>query len=451
MLQNHKISSEQLLRRSVLSCMLWEDTFYESGSSIKERIEDLCNEVDAKIVASLAIEAREKFKLRSVPLLLVKQLASTQRGTNLVSKVLSRVIQRPDEMVKFLNLYWEDGKKPLSAQVKKGLALAFNKFDAYQLSKWNNNSKIDLRDIMFLTHPKPKDTEQAVIFSKLANKTLESPDTWEVRLSSGADKKQSWEDLLTHNKMGALAVLRNLRNFQRDGVMPEIIKQALNEIKIERILPYRFITAEKYAKEYSKELENAMMKCLSSQQKLYGKTILVVDVSGSMDWPLGYEGDLWGTKYLQKEQTNRIDVANGLAILLREICDDVDIYSFSDNIVRIEPARGFTLGDEIKNSQKHNGTDMGKAMKYLQNNVTDYDRLIVFTDEQSQTDISFYQPINNAYMVNVASYQYGIGYDRDWIRVHGFSDAVIEWIQQYEVENKNGWRTTIEEILFSGF
>jgi hypothetical protein len=43
---------------------------------------------------------------------------------------------------------------------------------------------------MFLVHPKPKDKDQEEVFKKLANNTLESPDTWEVALSAGADKKE---------------------------------------------------------------------------------------------------------------------------------------------------------------------------------------------------------------------------------------------------------------------
>jgi 60 kDa SS-A/Ro ribonucleoprotein len=242
-----EITAEQALRRSVLSCMLWEDTFYENGETIAQRIENTIPLVDPNIVASLAIDAREKFKLRSVPLLLAKGLAGAQRGSNLVSKTLARVIQRPDELTKFLEIYWMGGRKPLSAQIKKGLALAFNKFDAYQLAKYNRDGDIKLRDVMLLTHPKPKDTEQSTMWKSLLDKTLASPDTWEVRLSSGADKKQSWEELLTQNKMGALAVLKNIRNFQRDNVDPDIIKQALGDLKTERVLPFRFLTAARYA------------------------------------------------------------------------------------------------------------------------------------------------------------------------------------------------------------
>ncbi|HLP82001.1 MAG TPA: hypothetical protein VK141_08470, partial [Nitrosomonas sp.] len=129
------IPLELQLRRAVMSCLLWEDSFYESGESIATRIHFLIDHVDDKTVANMAIEARNQQKLRHVPLWLAKGLAHNR--SPLTAKVLETVIQRPDELVEFLNQYWFGGKTPLSAQVKKGLAKAFVKFDEYQLAKWN--------------------------------------------------------------------------------------------------------------------------------------------------------------------------------------------------------------------------------------------------------------------------------------------------------------------------
>ena len=76
------ISPEQALRRSVLSCMLWEGEFYEDGVQIAGRIRELVPQVDAEKVAALAVEARERMKLRHAPLLLVREMArhATHRG-----------------------------------------------------------------------------------------------------------------------------------------------------------------------------------------------------------------------------------------------------------------------------------------------------------------------------------------------------------------------------------
>ena len=155
-----RITPKQELRRTIMACMLWEDTFYEDGISIANRIHTLIPKVDPQKVADMAIEAREKMKLRHVPLLIVREMARLSTHKTLVSNTLARVVQRADELTEFVAMYWKDGKQPLSAQVKKGLAGAFTKFSAYDLAKYNRDEAVKLRDVLFLCHAKPKDTEQ---------------------------------------------------------------------------------------------------------------------------------------------------------------------------------------------------------------------------------------------------------------------------------------------------
>lgn len=47
------ITPEQQLRRSVLSCLLWEKEFYEDGQSIADRITDEAAKVSKETVAAL--------------------------------------------------------------------------------------------------------------------------------------------------------------------------------------------------------------------------------------------------------------------------------------------------------------------------------------------------------------------------------------------------------------
>jgi 60 kDa SS-A/Ro ribonucleoprotein len=413
------INPYQQLRRSVCSCMLWEREFYEDGESVASRIQSLIPEVDPVKVSDLAIEARTKFKLRHIPLLLARELARVRhKGT---ANVLSQIIQRPDELTEFLSIYWKDGKCPLSAQVKKGLATAFPKFSEYQLAKYNRNNEIRLRDVLFLSHAKPKNVEQAEIWGKLINGELNPPDTWEVALSAGKDKKATWERLLSENKLGGLAFLRNLRNMRDVWVDDKIIFSALSSMKVDKILPYRFIAAAKHAPQWEDKIEPVMLKCIKDKERLSGKTVLLVDVSGSMDWALSAKSDL-----------NRIDAANGLAILVREICDDVEIFSFSNKIVQIPPRRGFALRDVIYSSQPHSRTYLGTAVGMINEKVK-YDRIIVITDEQSRDLVP--NPTATGYMINVASARNGVGYGA-WKHIDGFSEAVIDWITEYEkIEN----------------
>jgi len=417
------INPEQQLRRSVMACLLWEKQFYEDGEEIADRISSLIPHVAPQKVADMAVEAREKMKLRHVPLLLVREMAALNTPINgiahrdLVASTLARIIQRPDELTEFMAIYWKDGKCPLSAQVKRGLAQAFPKFDAYQLAKYNRPNQIKLRDVLFLCHAKPNDKEQEAIWKKLVDNEIEPPDTWEVALSTGKDKKETWERLIKENRLGAMALLRNLRNMKETNVDEGLIFQALDTMKTQRILPFRFIAAARYAPQWESIIEKAMMRCLEAQEKLSGKTILMVDVSGSMDARLS-----------DRSEMLRMDAGMGLAVLLREICEHVEIFSFSGQVVQIPDRHGFGLRDAIYNSQPFDGTYLGNAIQAV-NHEKEYDRLIVITDEQSHDRVP--DPKGKAYMINVASYKNGIGYG-PWMHIDGWSESVIDYIRENE-------------------
>lgn len=409
------------LRRAILATMLWEDGFYESGEEVAKRVAGLVKYVKPEKVAALAIEARGKGKLRHIPLLIARVMAPLPTHRALVADVLANVIQRPDELAEFLAIYWKEKKQPLSAQVKKGLARAFTKFDEYQLAKYNRDAAIKLRDVLFLCHAKPLDKKQEKLWKRLIDDKLKTPDTWEVALSAteGEGKKEAWERMLAEGKMGALALLRNLRNFKQTGVDESLVRKALKEMHVERVLPYRFITASKYAPNLEPELEDAMYKAIEGKgQKIKGKTVLLLDVSGSMD-----------AKISDKSEAMRIDAASGLAILAREMFEDVEIFTFSNSTVQIPTRRGFALRDAILKSQPHGGTDLGGAVKHVAK--IPYKRLIVFTDEQSATPVEDPRKGAEGYMVNVANNRYGVGYGA-WNHIDGFSEAILDYIVEFE-------------------
>jgi 60 kDa SS-A/Ro ribonucleoprotein len=411
------ISPELQLRRSVLACLLWENQFYEDGVEIAGRIAELVPKVAAEKVAGLAVEGRERMKLRHAPLLLVREMARHKTHRALVSETLARVIQRADELSEFIAIYWKDGRVPLSGQVKKGLAAAFPKFDEYQLAKYDRAGPIKLRDVLFLCHAKPRDEEQAGVWRKLVWDRLTAPDTWEVALSSGADKREAWGRLLRERKLGALALLRNLRNMREAAVDESLVLSALGSMSTARVLPFRFLAAARYAPQWEEALEQAMLKCVAETEKLPGKTIVLVDVSGSMTASLS-----------RRSEMQRTDAAYGLAVLLREIAEKVAVFSFSDNLVEVPARRGFALRDAIDVSQRHNSTQLGNAVEKLNRNEK-FDRLIVITDEQAHDKVP--APIGKGYLINVASYKNGVGYGK-WTRIDGWSEAVIEYIRGLE-------------------
>ena len=419
------ITPEQALRRSVLSCMLWEGEFYEDGVQIAGRIHELVPKVTAEKVAALAIEARERMKLRHAPLLLVREMARYATHRGLVAETLTRVIQRADELSEFVAIYWASGRQPLSAQVKKGLASAFGKFDEYALAKYDRAGAVRLRDLLFLCHARPVDAAQAALWKRLADNELATPDTWEVALSAagrgeGAEKKAVWERLLAERRLGALALLRNLRNLHQAGVSEELVLAALAALKTDRVLPFRFLAAARVAPQWEQPLEAAMFRSLEGRAaSLPGHTVLLVDVSGSMEAPLS-----------RRSEMRRTDAAYGLAILLREIGEKVTIYTFSDQARLVPSRRGMALRDALETSQPHSGTYLGKALEHVTADVRPgWDRLIVITDEQSHDKVP--APRGKGYVINVASNQNGVGYGA-WTHIDGWSEAVVDYIAELE-------------------
>lgn len=439
-----KISPEQQLRRSVMSCLLWENEFYEDGETIASRIGELVPLVEPVKVAEIAISARTDMGIRHAPLKIVREMVKHYRNSPLISDTLKKVIQRADELSEFMAMYFEDGKKPIAHQVKKGLASAFNKFDRYHLARnLAENKAITLRDVMFLVHPKPINDEQAEIFKGIANRTLSlnANETWQMSLSAqdGRGKQEKWTEALKSKRLGTLDIIRNLRNMIENNVDESLIRSALQRANPTKALPFQFITASKYAPSLESELEELMLSCLNKLDKLGGKTVILVDVSGSMEEKLSSNSD-----------TSRLDVACGLAILIREICEHADIFTFSNDLVRIPNRRGFALRDAILNSQDHNATFLGSAVKaiYSKTDVNhefyhfsrkyllkfkgfglNPNRIIVITDEQSNDSVP--DPQGLGYMINIASAKNGVGY-YSWLHINGWSEAVIRFIQNYE-------------------
>jgi 60 kDa SS-A/Ro ribonucleoprotein len=411
-----RINAEQELRRSLFACMLWENTFYEDGVDIAKRIADEVGKVAPATASALAIEARSKMKLRHAPLWVVREMARLPKHKYFVAGTLEAVIQRADELAEFVALYWADKRQPLSAQVKKGLAAAFQKFDAYQLAKYNREGKVKLRDVLFLSHAKPKDKEQEALWKLLVDNKLPIPNTWENRLSAGENKKEVWESMLQEKELGALALLRNLRNMKEAGVDKTLIFTALDAMKTDRVLPFRFITAARAAPQWESQLEQAMFKSIEGREKLPRLTVLLIDVSGSMSQQIS-----------GKSEISCMDAASGLAILARELCEEVEVYTFSNSIVPVPGRRGFALRDAITNSQQHGGTYLGAAVSKI--NKGKFDRLIVVTDEQSHDTVP--NPAGKGYMINVSAYKNGVGYGA-WTHIDGWSESIFDYITEVE-------------------
>lgn len=413
-----RITPYHELRRSVLSCLLWERGFYETGEDIAKRITRLAGECTKEQVSALAKEARSDFNLRHVPLLLVDALV--RKGGAGVADTIFDVIQRPDEMAELLAIYWRDGRKPVTKQLKAGLARAFGKFDEYALAKYDRDGPVKLRDVLFLSHAKPETPEREAIYRRVADRALVTPDTWEVGLSSGGDKRDTFERLLREGKLGYMALLRNLRNMTDSGVDTDLIRDAIIARKgAGRVLPFRYVAAARACPQMEPFIDQALCESVACAPRMSGRTIVLVDVSGSMSF----------AQISGRSDMTYLDAACTLASVVNA---DRRVFSFSREVVEVPARIGMAGVDAIRNSQLHGGTYLGIAVEAI--NRIPHDRLIVITDEQSHDRVP--DPVaRHAYMINVATNKNGVGYGK-WTHIDGFSETVLRFI--YEAERDRG-------------
>lgn len=330
------------------------DQFYEKAADKMQRLRELIAKNDPEFVAKLAVYAREQMYLRSIPMVLAVELAKQQSGNATVGKLTNRVVQRADEIAELLAYYAIANERTevkklnkLSKQLQKGLAAAFNKFDEYQFAKYNRDAAVKLKDALFLVHPKAKDVAQQALFNKIVNNELQVPYTWETELSAlgqlkydSAELKQAavkakWEELIASNKIGYMAMLRNLRNILNAEVSAAALKKVCDYISNEKAvanskqLPFRFLAAYRELKELnngrvSKVLDALEQAVLYSAANIAGfndstKVVIAADVSGSMQKQVS-----------AKSKILNYDIGLMLAMLLKSRCANAVTGMFGD-------------------------------------------------------------------------------------------------------------------------
>lgn len=441
-----KQSNIELLRRAVLANLLWEDVAYMDGKKVADEIKrliPLCSAVD---VYNLAIEARTMQKLRHTPLFIAVEMCKYPEHKMFVQDLLPQIITRADMLTDFLAIYWKDGKKPIANQAKKGLAKAFHNFNEYKFAKYDRDAAIKLRDVMFLCRPKPNNQYETELFKKVANRTLTPPETWEVMLSRGDDKKETWTKLISENKIGGLAMLRNIANMQKANVDKKVIKEGLNKLKSSMLLPLDFWKAARMNPAFDRDIEDAMLEAYKNLPKLPRRTLFIVDVSGSM-----------GCLTSGNSPFSRMDQACAMAILAANQCEDFELVATAgDDYHRKQaskwiqyPKKGFALASQIMATGKYiggGGIFTRQCLEWCEEKFIgmDFDRIIVFSDSQ---DCDYFEkklpkPFGkHNYIIDVSAHTKGVNYKGVWTaEISGFSEKFITYIAALE-----GLQNTFEE------
>jgi hypothetical protein len=374
--------SAELELVSLLLTSFVEDKFYESADSQLTRLTGLAEQIkDKTFLAKVAIYARNEFGMRSITHALAGEIVRLVKGEEWVKRAIEKIVYRPDDMSEILAYYVGKYGKPIPNSLKKGLARAFGKFDAYSLGKYRcENKDIKLVDIVNLVHPMPSDKNRSALEQLVAG-TLTNKLTWESKLTSvgqetdedekNAAKGRAWDELLREKKLGYMALIRNIRNIEQYAGTEETLKMLCESIENRdaiiksKVFPFTIAGAMQYANNRNvlASLSKALDYSLSNIPQLPGKTCIVLDTSGSMSGKPSAIGSLFASAFYKAL--------------------NADIVCFSDN------ARFHTPNptDSISTIQKSinfacGGTDFGAPIQLIIDEKKEYDRIIVLSDMQ---------------------------------------------------------------------
>lgn len=242
--------------------------------------------------------------------------------------------------------------------------------------------------------------------------------TWESLAGwlQGPMDAHAWEAIIP--SMGYMALLRNLRNFDAayvsDSIASDVIRRLTDPEAVQKSkqLPMRFLSAHRATQSvrWAHAIEVALNLSLSNIPQLDGKTLILIDTSGSMNSTFSKDGKL-----------KRWDAAAMFGIALGARCEKADIVSFSggwysrnDDITKVFPKiNGESLLRSIDRWGSGGyfiggGTETAAA---LRKHYLNHDRVVILTDEQAmygEHDVNSAIPQTTPmYTWNLAGYKYG--------------------------------------------
>ncbi len=483
--QGHAPDLETELFLMAATYLAGEDTFYERAEQREDRFVALIHEVVATnpdFVRRLAPYLRNELKIRSASIMLAAEYvaAGGERGR----PVITSVLRRGDEPAEMIG-YWHSrhGRK-LPMAVKRGVADAavrlYNERSALRYDGLGRG--VRMADVIELTHPKPRDAPQSVLFGWLLDRRhhddavadadglpmlaaaealaavpveerrallaergpealAEAGTSWE-RLSGwlpGGMDAEAWESVIP--SMGVMALIRNLRNFDEQGVSPAAVETALaritdtNEVARARLFPYQVWAA--YAHAPSDNWKRALGTTLDLAARnipALDRTLVVIDMSGSMEAAVS-----------KRSTMRRVEVAAVMAAVTATR-SNADIVIFGSDHARVRPRRGASVlgivDDLVGRTGSVGHATYGHSAIAAHYDPRRHDRVVMFTDDQmhdaGNVDIS---DVPLIYTVDLAGYRPRSlpSGERGRYTLAGFSDATFRLVPTLEAGRDADW------------
>lgn len=381
----YKMNDKDKLITQVLTSFFNESKFYgDNSNELVETATSVCK-TDPRFVANLAIYARKEFHLRSVAHVLTCIVANAVDSKKYTRQVMNYVVERPDDLTEILACYINTYGKPIPNSLKKGLADNLARFNEFQISKYNGGSKaVKFKDILQLTHAKPKNEAQSELFKKILEDNLATATRWETEVSAKGNNEETWEALLEKNQLGYMAALRNLRNIINAN--PKNINKVYEklenreEVLKSKQLPFRFYSAYKEISKMPNStnkpldvLENALEISVENIKRIPGKTAICIDSSGSMGSPISKESSIqcW-------------EIAALLGAMANKICDEAVIYIFSNSASKFPISKNASILDTVKYMPFiSGGTSIASPIEQMISDNMQVDRIIILSDNEA--------------------------------------------------------------------
>ncbi|MFE2037317.1 TROVE domain-containing protein [Streptomyces scopuliridis] len=408
-----------------------QQTAYESGEARDERFRALVRKLavaEPEWTAGLLGWLRGEGQLRTASIVGAAEYVKARLDAGATDgpanrRVVDSVLLRADEPGELLGYWISRYGRNVPKPVKRGIADAVRRlYNGKSLLKYDTAAKgYRFGDILNLTHasPDPAKEWQGELFRyaldrrhhpeaavpPLSNRTLtahralmevpverrravitatdgaarlaEAGMTWEALAGwlQGPMDAAAWEAVIP--SMGAMALLRNLRNFDQAGVSDEVAARVAEQIADPEVVakarqfPFRYLAAYQHAPSlrWSYPLERALGHSLANVPSLRGRSLILVDRSGSMWSPLSDRSEL-----------NRADAAAifGTAVAMRAA--DADLVEFGTRSAPVTYRRGESVLKVLERFGDLGGTNTAEAVRI---HYRRHDRVLIVTDEQA--------------------------------------------------------------------
>jgi 60 kDa SS-A/Ro ribonucleoprotein len=462
--------SPELELVSILLTSFVQDQYYRKANRSMAQLSALVQQVAPDFAAKAAIYARNEYGMRSITQILAAELAATASGQAWAKAFYDRIVRRPDDMLEIAAAYRAKGGKNLPNAMKKGFAAAFDRFDGYQLAKYRAEGKtFKLVDLVNLVRPVPTERNAEALRALVAGE-LKNTDTWEAKLSQAGQtaetdeakaelKAEAWAELLRNDKLGYLALLRNLRNIAEQA-NAEVLALALTaltdrkRIKGSLVMPFQLLVAmdaieatQVDAKRLIKDaLTDALEISLDNVPRFAGKTLVVLDDSGSMCAPASGNG-------FGKRSCIQLGAAFAAALFKT---NDADLMRFADDATYFK-ANGRDATMSIADALIKNAVLAGTNFNTIfQTANRAYDRIIILSDMQGWGRIGTPDGVFAQYKKRTGANPFVYSFDLEGYGtmqlpenkvfcLAGFSDKVFDIMQMLE-SDRNALVNTIKAV-----